>query len=1021
LALVRSVDCSACPRPCAGPMPPKRGAKAEEPAPPKRGAKAAAKEAPPKRGAKAAPEPPPKRGGAKAKAEAPEPPPPKRGAAKAAPAEPEPAPAENYDSWSVQKLQARLKELGVTATGSKASLVARLTACAAAAPAIAKAEAAPQEDAPASGTKRKAPEPKASEPKAREAAPAPKKGRTAAEPKASTPPPPAEEPSCSQPSSSQQGPVSYEDGEFKADYAKSNRSTCKKCKEIIELGHMRLGKMVPSDKFDGKVPMWYHSTCFLRQSTLPRSTGLISGFSTLRPEDQEVIMQRVPPPGGGDEGGDSGQDDLIKQQNEKVFKVHDVLAAMSAGSVKEMLELNGYPTVKTGVTTTLLELAADGIVFGATGHCEVCKDDRRPLLLSGEGYRCTGFVNEYLKCSFKTQTPPREVWQLTETAKAASGGYLKKLRLKTGERLFASKLGEVDAESGVVMSAASSSAQPPLADVEVAVIERGKNMTKEQISELVQKHGGTFVESISKATTVVVTTEETANEVPEHDDVETAKEFGVPGVEDTFLTESVEKGSLEDMESYLLWGEARKRKRKIEETVSSRFIEKDGVSMDADVGELASKAHVLVDMATKTVYSEMMNRTDLVTGVNSFYTLHLLESDDTTTPHYWLFRKWGRIGVSQGGTKVEEWSSKAVAISNFRKQYEDKTGNDFGIKKDDFVVKKGKFIRVDMQHKALSGGKKAKTGETGAGGGGGDQPLGQLSKAQIEKGDAVLDKIDAVLNEGIDAKSPAGKARYLALSAEFYSVIPHNFGMNRPPTISNPDMVGAERALLQFYLRMGFEDMDQADTSLTPISGVMDLPLPKTLEESAKKVCAAKDIKACDKKAVGLAKKQAGKPSEVMEASQYGSILLYTANAIYKDLNKCLRDEDRAKVERYFAYLRLLFEACRRLPQRERTLWRGIGVDLSESYKVGSTIIWWGVSSCTSEKKVAQDFMQGCGDKATFLTVETKTACDISELSFYSNEAESILLPGTQLEVIKSEKMGKNAAITLREVGRVVN
>jgi len=1002
-------------------MAPKRGAKAEEPAPPKRGAKAAAKEAPPKRGAKAAPEVPPKRGGAKAKAEAPEPPPPKRGAAKAAPPDPEPAPAENYDTWSVQKLQARLKELGVTATGSKGVLVERLKACAAAAPAKAKAEAAPQEDAPASSTKRKAPEPKsAPEPKASKAAPAPKKERTA-EPKASKPPPSAEEePPSSQPSLSQQGPVTYEDGEFKADYAKSNRSTCKKCKTNIGLGELRLGKMVPSDKFDGKVPMWYKAGCFLGQSTLPRSTGLISGFSTLRPEDQEFIMQRVPPPGGSGEGGSSGQDDRIREQNEKVFKVHDVLAAMGANHVKEMLELNGYPTVKTGVNTTLLELAADGIVFGATGHCEVCKDDRKPLLLSGEGYRCTGFVNEYLKCSFKTQTPPRTAWQLTEVAKAASGGYLKKLKLKTGDRLFASELGEVDAESGVVMSAASST-QPLLTDVEVAVIERGQTMTKQQIAEFVQKHGGTFVESISKATTCIVTTQEVAEQEPEHDDVETAKEFNVPGVEDTFLTDSVEKGDIQDMIPYLLWGEARKRKRKIEETVSSRFIEKDGVSMDADVGELASKAHVLVDMATKTVYSEMMNRTDLVTGINSFYTLHLLESDSTASPQYWVFRKWGRIGVSQGGTKVEECSTKDKAIANFRKLYEEKTGNAFGIKKDDFEVKKGKFIRVDMQHKVFSGGKKAKTGEASEGGGGGDQPLGQLSKAQIEKGDAVLDKIDAVLNEGVDPKSPAGNARYLALSAEFYSVIPHNFGMNKPPTISTADMVGAERALLQFYLRMGFEDMDQADTSLTPISGVMELPLPKSLEESAKTVCAAKDIKACDKKAVGLAKKQAGKPNEKMEASQYGAILLYTANAIYKDLNKCLRDEDRVKVERYFSYLRLLFEACRRLPQRERTLWRGIGVDLSESYKVGSIITWWGVSSCTSEKKVAQDFMQGCGDKATFLTVETKTACDISELSFYSNEAESILLPGTQLEVIKSEKMGKNAAITLREVGRCVS
>ena len=70
---------------------------------------------------------------------------------------------------------------------------------------------------------------------------------------------------------------------------------------------------------------------------------------------------------------------------------------------------------------------------------------------------------------------------------------------------------------------------------------------------------------------------------------------------------------------------------------------------------------------------------------------------------------------------------------------------------------------------------------------------------------------------------------------------------------------------------------------------------------------------------------------------------------------------------------------------------------------------------------MAQDFMAGCGDGATFLTVETETACDISELSFFSNEAESILLPGTRLEVLSSEKKGNKSCISLREVGRAVS
>lgn len=322
--------------------------------------------------------------------------------------------------------------------------------------------------------------------------------------------------------------------------------------------------------------------------------------------------------------------------------------------------------------------------------------------------------------------------------------------------------------------------------------------------------------------------------------------------------------------------------------------------------------------------------------------------------------------------------------------------------------------------------KKQKTEDAGEGDGDGEseQPVGgNLSKMQIEKGDKVLDRIQAVLDKAGGAALPqAGKAQLMGFSAEYYSLIPHNFGTKKPPAIDNAELLGAEKALLQFYLRMGFEDMEEK-TDLTPISGVMELPLPKTLSESCVGICTANDVKSCMTKAAKLDKKKAGKPTAplgTMGPEFYGAILLYTANAIYKDLNKCLRDEDRKMVSKYFPYLRLLFESCGRFPQRQVTLWRGVGVDLFDQYKVGSKIIWWGVSSCTSDEKVARNFMAGCGAGATLLTVETKTACDISELSFFQNEAESILLPGTQLEVLSSKKVGKKSEISLREVGRVV-
>lgn len=60
--------------------------------------------------------------------------------------------------------------------------------------------------------------------------------------------------------------------------------------------------------------------------------------------------------------------------------------------------------------------------------------------------------------------------------------------------------------------------------------------------------------------------------------------------------------------------------------------------------------------------------------------------------------------------------------------------------------------------------------------------------------------------------------------------------------------------------------------------------------------------------------------------------------------------------------------------------------------------------------------MSGCGGDCSLLTIETKTACDISSITFYGNEKESLLAPGTQLKVKSCKKNGKVAEILLEEV-----
>lgn len=70
-------------------------------------------------------------------------------------------------------------------------------------------------------------------------------------------------------------------------------------------------------------------------------------------------------------------------------------------------------------------------------------------------------------------------------------------------------------------------------------------------------------------------------------------------------------------------------------------------------------------------------------------------------------------------------------------------------------------------------------------------PLGKLSKQQIARGFEVLETLEEAI------RNPTGGGQSLEeLSSRFYTVIPHNFGRNRPPPISSPEILQAKKDML---------------------------------------------------------------------------------------------------------------------------------------------------------------------------------------------------------------------------------
>ncbi|ETE70760.1 Poly [ADP-ribose] polymerase 3, partial [Ophiophagus hannah] len=70
-------------------------------------------------------------------------------------------------------------------------------------------------------------------------------------------------------------------------------------------------------------------------------------------------------------------------------------------------------------------------------------------------------------------------------------------------------------------------------------------------------------------------------------------------------------------------------------------------------------------------------------------------------------------------------------------------------------------------------------------------PLGKLSKQQIAKGFEALETLEEALK-----KQPPSQKQLEELSSRFYTIIPHNFGRNRPPSINTQEVVQAKKDML---------------------------------------------------------------------------------------------------------------------------------------------------------------------------------------------------------------------------------
>jgi len=96
-------------------------------------------------------------------------------------------------------------------------------------------------------------------------------------------------------------------------------------------------------------------------------------------------------------------------------------------------------------------------------------------------------------------------------------------------------------------------------------------------------------------------------------------------------------------------------------------------------------------------------------------------------------------------------------------------------------------------------------------------PLGKLKKSHVQKGYEVLKKIEKLLGT-----VPINRNKLVELASTFYSLIPHDFGMQRPPLIDSTKKIKKKMAMLEALgdieiatnlLKRGASDENPIDSS----------------------------------------------------------------------------------------------------------------------------------------------------------------------------------------------------------------
>ncbi|ROL55166.1 Poly [ADP-ribose] polymerase 2 [Anabarilius grahami] len=258
-------------------------------------------------------------------------------------------------------------------------------------------------------------------------------------------------------------------------------------------------------------------------------------------------------------------------------------------------------------------------------------------------------------------------------------------------------------------------------------------------------------------------------------------------------------------------------KEECEEEVVKTVVMKGKAPVDPECKAKIGKAHVYSEGAD--VYDVMLNQTNVQFNNNKYYLIQLLQDDSAKAYSVWM--RWGRVGKVGQNSLVTCGANLAQAKDAFKKKFFDKTKNEWEHRAD-FEKVAGKYDMVFVDYSTEDKEKDKNVVDSSI-----QQkpcqlnskvqsllelicdlkameeyvlemkfdtkkaPLGKLTAEQIRAGYSSLKRIEECL------KKKNSNKELLEACNQFYTRIPHDFGLRTPPIIRTKDELKEKIALLE--------------------------------------------------------------------------------------------------------------------------------------------------------------------------------------------------------------------------------